>query len=93
MKRLAGILLLLGASCQFETTTEDKRWLSLEGEKVYVEKGYQMRVHALETCPALTQSRSEVRLATVRKERLAVPDGTFLNTERERPPLCPQCVK
>lgn len=94
MRLLAALVVVLGlAACVFDVTPEDRKWRSLEGQKVLVVTGYATMVHANKECPDLAQAKGTVNLYTVKGGRLTDANGTFFGTERERQPLCPSCVK
>jgi hypothetical protein len=93
MKKLIAIGLLAVGGCNpYNVTPDEKRWSSLSGDEVYVVSGQSMIVHANKACPGLANPKGDVLKATVKSGRLVDANGLFLNSEREKPPLCPQCV-
>ena len=93
MKKLLALALLLGGCGQFDVTPDEKRWSSLNGETVFVVKGATPVVHAKGECPEVQNPKGDVLKATVRGGRLVDANGLYLNSEREKPPLCPLCVR
>lgn len=93
MRRMMAAALLVLAGCQFDSTPDQKRWTSLNGEEVYVVSGYSQTVHANKACPELANPKGEIVPCRVKSGRLMKADGTFFGSEREKPPLCPSCVR
>jgi len=94
MKRTLALALLALAGCNpMNVTPDEKRWSSLSGDPVYVVSGHKMIVHANQACPELANPKGDVIPCVVKGGRLVDANGLFLNSEREKPPLCPQCVR
>lgn len=88
------LLLLALAGCNpYNVTPDEKRWASLKGEKVYVVKAHTPIVHANSECPEVQRPAGPVIMAKVSGDRLVDSQGLYLNSEREKPPLCPLCVR
>lgn len=90
---LALALLALAACNPLNVTPDEKRWASLKGDEVYVVKGTSTIVHANPACPELREPKGDVVTAKVSGNRIVDANGVFLNSEREKPPLCPHCVR
>ena len=93
MKRMLTAALLLLAACQTNSTPDQKRWSSLSGDQVWVVDSPSPIVHANKACPELANPKGEIVPCKVSSGRLQKADGTFLGSEREKPPLCPSCVR
>jgi hypothetical protein len=94
MRKLIALGLLILAGCNpYNVTTDEKRWASIKGDEVYVVKGQSMLIHANPACPELQNPKGEVIKGKVSGDRVVDANGIFLNSEREKPPLCPQCVR
>ena len=62
-------------------------------DEVYVVKGYSTLIHANTACPDLVNPKGDVITCKIKGDRVVDSNGIFLNSEREKPPLCPQCVR
>ena len=93
MKKLIALGLLVLAGCTMNVTTDEKRWASLKGDTVYVVKGYSTTIHANPACPELANPKGDVLTCKISGDRVVDPNGLYLNSEREKPPLCHQCVR
>ena len=92
-RRIALGLLILGGCNPLNVTPDEKRWASLRGDEVYVVKGYSTLIHANTACPDLVNPKGDVITCKIKGDRVVDSNGIFLNSEREKPPLCPQCVR
>jgi hypothetical protein len=93
MKRLLAAALLALAGCQIDSTPDQKRWSSHNGDDVLVLNGYTQMVHANRACPELQGAKGEIVPCRVKSGRLLKADGTYFGSEREQLPLCPSCVR
>ena len=94
MKNTLAVALLILAGCNpYNVTTDEKRWASIKGDQVYVVKGYSLLIHANTACPDLQNPKGDVITCKISGDRVVDSNGIFLNSEREKPPLCPQCVR
>jgi hypothetical protein len=95
MNRIPRALFLIAAlaACHHDVTDDDRRWSHLDGKQVYVVTGYSTMVHGNKDCPALAQSKGELRECRVENGRLVDSNGLFVGSPRERQPLCEQCIR
>ena len=93
IQRLLAAALLLVAGCQIDSTPDQKRWSSLNGEDVLVLTTPSPSVHANRACPELQGGKGEIVPCRVKSGRLLKADGTYFGSEREILPLCPSCVR
>ena len=90
---LAPGLLFLAACTQMNVTTDEKRWASLRGDVVYVVRTPSTIIHGNPACPDLQNPKGDVLKCKVSGDRVVDANGIYLNSEREKPPLCPHCVR
>ena len=94
MKNLIALGLLALAACNpMNVTPDEKRWASLKGDEVYVVQTPSTIIHANPACPDLRNPKGDVIKAKISGDRVVDANGVFLNSEREKPPLCPHCVR
>ena len=93
LRRIAAAALLAVAGCQIDSTPDQKRWRSLNGEDVYVVNNATPVVHGKPNCPELANPKGEILPCRVKSGRLQKADGTYFGSDREILPLCPSCVR
>ena len=86
MKKTLALALLILAGCNpYNVTTDEKRWASIKGDEVYVVKNYTTLIHANPSCPEI---KGDVLKCRIVGNRVVDSNGVYLNSEREKPPLC-----
>jgi hypothetical protein len=94
MKHTLALGLLILAACNpMNVTPDEKRWASLKGDEVYVVQGHSTMVHGNPACPELRNPKGDVLKCKISGNRVVDANGVYLNSEREKPPLCPHCVR